>query len=306
MKSWRYFLLIYLLVCSFPLITIPGFAEEPKINPSQKKLSPSKTETNNSVLNTKDTDTKESHEKLLERRVYHSLREIHNQGADFYNRQESLSCFYLMKGGLLMSRDVLAHRLDIKKMIDDGLKEANKRDTIEKKAFALHELIERVRSHLREKYKKPIIIESETLNVFPRELTPEDNKNFETIKSKSKELGKQNSIEKKSAENGKISPKNKTWGVSGQVIFEGRKVAHVEISFVSLDQKNAKTYKTTSGKDGAYFLEVIPDGRYAILLKPGKNCSEKVLPKRYEKLDDSPLVFMVQGKSERIDFMLKR
>ena len=95
------------------------------------------------------------------------LRDIHNKGADLYNASDPVGCYRMFQGGLEVARALLAHRPAEQRAIEDGIAAAEVQASMAKRAFALHELIEKVRTRLRPASSEPIAIP-------PREKLPGD------------------------------------------------------------------------------------------------------------------------------------
>src|SRR3954452_13389277 len=85
--------------------------------------------------------------KAFDKLVVDSLKEVHNRGADLYNTgKDFVGAHRLYEGGLLAVRPLLGHRPDEQKAIDEGLAAAEKEADPARKAFMLHETIEKVRT----------------------------------------------------------------------------------------------------------------------------------------------------------------
>src|SRR5262245_41807762 len=88
--------------------------------------------------------------KAFDKLVVDSLKEVHNRGADLYNMGKDFTGAYRMyEGGLMTVRPLLGHRPDEQKAIAEGLAAADKEPDVARKAFMLHETIEKVRAALR-------------------------------------------------------------------------------------------------------------------------------------------------------------
>jgi truncated hemoglobin YjbI len=82
--------------------------------------------------------------KALDRRVYDTLREVINQGAELYNGGNPTACCYLYQGALLTLPPLLEHRPDLQKTVRMGLAEAQREPAIGRRAFALRGVIDQV------------------------------------------------------------------------------------------------------------------------------------------------------------------
>lgn len=83
--------------------------------------------------------------------VMDSLKSVHNHGAKLYNRGKHVEAFRLYQGALFVCMALMTHRPDLRLIIADGLREVeDSADEGQLKAFRLHEVIDHVRSILRE------------------------------------------------------------------------------------------------------------------------------------------------------------
>src|SRR5689334_25280260 len=79
----------------------------------------------------------------LDKLAVDSLREVHNRGAELYNRGDPAGCYRMYEGAIIAIRPFLAHRPAALKALDDGLAEVSRSsDGAKVQAFRLHELIE--------------------------------------------------------------------------------------------------------------------------------------------------------------------
>jgi hemoglobin len=84
-----------------------------------------------------------------ETKLYQSLREIINHGADLYNAGDRNGAYRLFEGALLALKTQLATRPDIVKLIDTGIADANRERTAGHRAFALRRTLVDVRTKLK-------------------------------------------------------------------------------------------------------------------------------------------------------------
>jgi len=85
----------------------------------------------------------------LDRQLAEVLKDVHNRGADLYNSGDVAGCYRLFQGALLTLRPLLDHRAELQKTIDGALAESERNPDMRRRAFALHRLIEDVRSQLK-------------------------------------------------------------------------------------------------------------------------------------------------------------
>jgi len=211
----------------------------------------------------------------LDRQMSEALRDVHDRGADLYNAGELAGGYRVYQGGLVVAKSLLGHRPETQKLISAGLAKADREETFARKAFMLHELIEQVRTELRDSIPKG----PEKLSVPPREVKPEL---------------------KPTAGVGEV-----TTGVLGRVLWQGTPVAGVDVLFVSLGRLSPRVYETTTGAQGVYVIADLEPGKYIVTIAPGPMASVKKLPERYATTTTSPLVFDVKGKGEKLDFLLQ-
>ncbi|HBI42469.1 MAG TPA: hypothetical protein DDY78_06370 [Planctomycetales bacterium] len=91
--------------------------------------------------------------KTEEALVYKTLREVINEGADMYNAQgryknmerDYAGCYHLYEGALMVARPLLGRHADLQKAIDDAMASARDTPLMEKRAFVLREVIDKIR-----------------------------------------------------------------------------------------------------------------------------------------------------------------
>jgi hypothetical protein len=221
----------------------------------------------------KAQDTKST----LDRQIADALRDVHDRGADVYNAGDEAGGYRIYQGGLTVARGLLGHRPDLQKLIVAGMTAAERESSSGRKAFVLHELIEKIRGELR------VQKTGESLTVPPRELKSEKNPEV-----------------KPAAGVGEVKD-----GVIGRVLWQGMPVAGVNVLFVSLGRNPPRVYETTTGAQGVYSASDVPAGRYVILISPGPKATVTKLPERYALATTSPLVIEVKAGGEKVDFVLQ-
>ncbi len=85
--------------------------------------------------------------------VYKTLRDVINEGADMYNAQgryknmdrDYAGCYHLYEGALMVVKPLLGHHADLQKAIDDAMASARETPQMEKRAFVLREVIDKIR-----------------------------------------------------------------------------------------------------------------------------------------------------------------
>jgi hypothetical protein len=226
--------------------------------------------------------------KAFDKQVVDSLKEVHNRGADLYNVGKDFAGAYRMyEGGLLAVRPLLGHRPDEQKAIDEGLSAADKEPDVARKAFMLHETIEKVRTGLRAppaESKKP----GESKKAAG--VVPEPKKSPEAAPTpKAKDPG---DTAKAKAGGGP--------GLRGRVTFQGKPLDAGEVTFVSLDQPKPRVFTAKIQADSQYALmEVVPPGKYVVTV------TGKGVPEKYQTTTTSGLRVEVQPPPFVFDIELR-
>jgi hemoglobin len=86
--------------------------------------------------------------KAIDQKVYTSLRDVINRGADMYNNGDAAGCYRLFEGALLAVRPLLDHRAELQKSIDAGLASAPGNPDMRRRAWALRRVLDDVRDQV--------------------------------------------------------------------------------------------------------------------------------------------------------------
>jgi hemoglobin len=86
--------------------------------------------------------------KALDTALYNNLRDVINRGAALYNSGDQAGCYRLFEGALMAVRPLLAHHPDLQKAITDGLTGAEQDPMLNRRAFALRAVLDRVRDEI--------------------------------------------------------------------------------------------------------------------------------------------------------------
>jgi len=215
----------------------------------------------------------------IDKQINESLREVHDRGADLYNSGDVVAGYRIYQGGLIVARAALGHRPQLQKIIADGMTAAERQPSVSRRAFLLHELIEQVRTELRTSLKKG----PEPLSIPPREVKP----------------GNKPPV-KPAAGVGEVKG-----GVVGRVIWQGKPVEGVEVTFVTIGRLDPRVYETTTGAQGVYEIKDLPSGKYIVMITPGPKSEVRKLPERYSTTTTSPLRIDAKGDGEKLDFLLQ-
>ena len=232
-------------------------------------------------------EEKKNPSREIDKQLFDVLKDIHNRGADLFNAGDSAGSYRLFAGSLQTSRAVLVHRPLEQKYIDDALAEAEREPAIARRAFILHESIEKLRIRLRIATPAVKGIEPELIEVPPKE-----------FKQEKKEPITQREL---------LGPPKKVQpvkdGVIGRIFWRGQPLTGAEIAFVSRGQLDIRVFEAVSDIEGGYQLERVHPGIYIVILsKPG--AKKLLLPERYATTTTSPLISEVRG-GETLDFMLQ-
>jgi hypothetical protein len=193
---------------------------------------------------------------MLDRAAAEVLKEVHNRGADLYNRGDPVAAYRLYEGALSAVRPFVAHRPDVLKAVEDGLNETAKADGSKIQAFRLHEVIEQVRASLKK---------ADAATAAPL-VTPEKPTRLAAPEKPVRP---------------KQSPKA---GVNGVVTLDGKPLAGVDVTAVSLGQRVPRVYTATTDAAGAFaFPAGVPAGRYAVMV------TGKGVPEKFTTVGTSPL-----------------
>src|SRR5712691_3486957 len=96
-----------------------------------------------------DKALKPGEHKELDGQLVEMLRDVHNRGAELYNGGDVAGCYRMFQGALMAVRPALALHPELQKTIDAGLAGADRNPRVDLRAFALHDLIEKVRAELK-------------------------------------------------------------------------------------------------------------------------------------------------------------
>ena len=200
----------------------------------------------------------------LEQAVADVLKEVHNRGADLYNRGDHAGAYRMYEGALSSVRPFVAHRPAVLKAIEDGLNETAKADGVKVQAFRLHEVIEQVRADLKAELAKPAAAKPET----PKPVTPEP-----PVKPAAP-----------SEAAAKVA-----WFIEGTLSVGGKPLAGCDVTLVSLNNPLPRVYTATTTVAGKFEfpdnIKVI--GPYAVMV------TGKGVPAKYTTVGTSPLRIVV-------------
>jgi hemoglobin len=80
--------------------------------------------------------------------VYRTLRDVINRGADLYNSGDVNGCYRLYQGALMAVAPLLEQRPELQRAIGEGIANAERTPQLDRRAFVLREVLDRVRADL--------------------------------------------------------------------------------------------------------------------------------------------------------------
>jgi hypothetical protein len=204
---------------------------------------------------------------------------------------------------------LLAHHPATQQRIDKGLTEAAQLESMTRRAFKLHELIEKVRQDLRP-------AEPEKILSMPRSQTDEPPlaKGLPEESSRTPSKSTEQVLEQKfrgegaldtHSPDGPVSLPELRRGVSGRVYWQGKPAVGVVLNFVTRGTLPHRIYETCTESAGVYWCSEVQPGRYTVLLTPGRYSNVRTLPERYALTNTSPLLVEVGFPGDRLDLVLK-
>lgn len=232
-----------------------------------------------------------------------SLAAVHNSGADLYNQgKDYAGAFRLYEGALRTSRPLLAHRPAAQAAIDDGLAAATRESDAARKAFLLHEAIEKVRTELKEPVKGAVVPEpKKTVIPEPKKtVTPEPEPKKTVVPEPKKTTIPE---PKKSTTPEPVKGAAGGPEVKGKVTYKGQPVADATLTFTSLDRMGVPAVTARTGADASYKTNLVA-GRYAVTVAATAN-GKAVLPARFAAADTSGLTFVAPAGASTFDIDLQ-
>ena len=235
--------------------------------------------------------------KAFDKVVVDSLREVHHVGRELYNTGKDFGGTYrIYQGALMAVKPLLTHRPEVQKSIDAGLAAAEKEPEMARKAFLLHETIEKTRGTLRTAETK-----------IPESKKPEEGKKPEAP------VKKPDTPAKKPEEVKTVAPSPKPKapddmgkkpaggpGFRGKVTLNGKPLSGVDVTLVSLDLPKPRVFSATTQADGQYApAEAIPASKYVVIV------TGKGVPEKYTTTTTSPLRVEVKQPPTVFDIDLK-
>jgi hypothetical protein len=250
---------------------------------------------------------------ITDKAINDALKDVHNYGADLYNQTKDYAgAFRVYEGALKTVRPLLAHHPAIQKTIDTGLSAASAEPDTARRAYLLHETIEKVRASLKtggvatkklDEVKKPVETKTPDEVKKPVETKkPAETKPNET--KKPAETKPKDPVEPAPVPKPKdpVEPAPKGGAsVTGKITLAGKPLAAGEIAFVTLDEKSPKVV-IAAVKEGSYTVSGLKPGKYVLTVTGDKDTK---VPAKYATTDSSGLTLEVKGGAEIFDIVLK-
>jgi hypothetical protein len=135
MRSWC------VVVCGLFLARL-SYAQEPKLTAMPSNMSTVSNISSSANINE------------LDRKLLETLKDVHNRGAELYNRGDHAMAFRMYQGGLIVAKAFFEYRPKLQAVVEEGLKQVDESQADAKlKAYRLHEVIDQVRSELKSELK---------------------------------------------------------------------------------------------------------------------------------------------------------
>ncbi|MEZ6140080.1 MAG: carboxypeptidase-like regulatory domain-containing protein [Zavarzinella sp.] len=206
-----------------------------------------------------------------------SLRDIHDRGAKLYNDGDPLSCYRMFQGGLEVAARFLKHRPELQKRIAERTQKIDVEQSMAKKAFLMHELIEEVRTELR---KKSTGSKVEVVDIPPRNV-PDQQKKTPMVPQ----------------------VKDVDQGVVGKLLLNGKPIPKATIWYVTLGANPPRVYQTQTTEQGGYQIKELAKGNYLVLVT-SDSAKNYAIPAEYGLASSTPLKFELKDFPAKIDLLL--
>lgn len=238
----------------------------------------------------------------LDKQIVKVLKDVHNRAAGLYDVGDAAGCYRMLEGSLATVRGLLGHHPEEQKFIEDSLAAAEKLPDFPKRAYHLHQTIDKLRTRIR--VDEGVKTENTPEGPLPEKRDkmpsgkpapkPEEKSKTSNDKGTSAELLTHLPREaKSSADSGPGELRAPKKGLAGLVAWKGQPVADVRVTFVSKNREMAEIYNAQTDAWGRYVLSEIAAGKYTVLLQTGKK-GKIHLPERYQSTVDSPLIVDLQ------------
>jgi len=237
--------------------------------------------------------------KSLDKAIAASLRDVHDRGADLYNLSKDYAGAHrLYEGALLAVKPLLAHRADIQKSVDDSLAAATKETDAARKAFLLHEAIEKVRADLKGAAPTPKVepMPMKPKDPQPMPMKPKDPTPMPPVKPKDP----MPPVKPKETAPAPKAKDTKTASVTGKVTVQGKPLAEGTVTFVLLGEQEKLASAVV--KNGAFTVKDLLPGKYAVAVV-GKPAAS--VPAKFGSEETSGLTYTAQAGTNEFNIELK-
>lgn len=210
------------------------------------------------------------------------LKDLHNRGADLYNVADAGGAMRLYEGTLRTVVPFLAHRPTVQKTIADGLADALKLEGAKAQAFRLHEVIDAVRSDLKEAMKadadgKPTPMPAPT-KPEPKPVDPVELKKPDPPPPPAPTVG----------------------AISGVLTLDGKPLK-ADVTLVSLTLPQPRVFTAVADAEGKFaFPAELPPANYAGMVSAAIG-----VPARYQSVMTSGLQVGVKAGPQTVDLKLQ-
>lgn len=236
---------------------------------------------------------------VSDKAIVDALRDVHNFGADLYNQSKDyVGAFRVYEGALKTVRPLLSHRPAVQKVIDDGYAAATKEVDPARRAFLLHETIEKVRADLKAGARRP-----EEAKKPDDKKKVDDKKKPDPVKKPEEKKNATDVPMPKPKGTASPAPEGGAASASGTITFQGKPLAEGAVLFVSLDQKSPKVV-VSKIKDGGYTAKDLVPGKYVVAVESAKD-GKSLVPTKYATTDTSGLTVTVKGGTNTVNFDLR-
>jgi outer membrane biosynthesis protein TonB len=235
--------------------------------------------------------------KDLDSKSVEILKEVHNRGALLYNSGDALSCHRMYESALTTVKPFLDHHPKIQIMIDEGLADIASADGVRLQAFKGHELIEKVRSALKDEIAKveanPKPKDAPKPPTEPMPKPPTEPKTPTDPKPKTPTDPKPKVVDPP-------KPKANDGEVSGIVTIDGKPLSNASLMFVSTTLAEPRVFTAETTATGAYQIRgPLPADEYLVSVQ-GKN-----VPAKFQTLEISGLKLRLTDQLSNFNLDLK-
>jgi hypothetical protein len=190
-----------------------------------------------------------------------TLKQVHNRGAELYNRGDHNGAYRMYEAALMTVKPFLAHRPKIQKTIETSIEETSKTEGTKIQAYRLHEVIEEVRAELKAEIAKANPGQAAGP---PSELVPAVRPKPEEAPKPKETATKETPPEVMPAVKATPAP---TGVVEGIVMMDKNPLSGVEVKMVSLDLARPRIFSGKTNSEGRFSVNgPLPPSRYMVIV----------------------------------------